>query len=305
MPFTLTWTARTPAIARLEWILDGLNAGPGWGTDLDQVFDPDFLAAIAPLDYRQVVEERALKYAPVELVGLEVAEHTAKATLRNQAGEVGVLSCTVEPVSPYRIVQTYLQPVVPPGLTARLPMDCSGWPATAAPGNRLIVFGGVPGSGKSTLADAVGRQLGIPVFAIDWLLGALTPFGGRHLDRLLELGYEQLTTLAVRQLALGQSAILDAPVEDVALRQRWSSLARATGASFTAVLSSCPDTALHRARLASRDRGIPGWHQGADWIDVSRRLEAFPPWPDALLIDSTQPLETNLAAVLAQLDNPG
>ena len=301
MPLTLTWTSRTPALARLEWILDGLNGAPSWGSDLDQVFDPAFLAAIAPWDYRQLVAERALAYAPVQLGGLEVAEHTAKAMLRNHADEVNVLSCTVEPVSPYRIVQTYLQPVVPPGLTARLPMEFSGWPAPAGSGGQLIVFGGVPGSGKSTLADAVGQQLGIPVFAIDWLLGALTPFGGRNSDRLFDLGYEQLTTLAVRQLSLGQSAILDAPVEDVAVRQRWLSLATAVGAPYTAVLSNCPDPELHRTRLANRDRGIPGWHQGADWTDVRRRIEAFPPWPDALLIDSTQPLATNLATVLASL----
>jgi predicted kinase len=305
VPLTLAWASRTPAIARLEWILDGLNAAAGWGADLDQVVDAGFLAAIAPLDYRQVVEERALKYAPVQIVGLEVGEHTAKATLRDHAGEASVLSCTVEPVSPYRIVQTYLQPVIPQGLTGRLPMEFADWPSPAGPACRLIVFGGVPGSGKSTLADAVGRQLSIPVFAVDWLLGALTPFGGRHFDRLLDLGYEQLTTLAVRQLSLGQSAILDAPVEDVAVRQRWLSLATAAGASFTAVLSSCPDLELHRSRLASRDRGIPGWHQGADWADVRRRIEAFPPWPNALLIDSTQPLAANLATVLARLSGAG
>ena len=305
MPLTLAWAARTPALARLEWILDGLNAAPGWGADLDQAFDPGFLAAIAPLDYRQVVYDRALRYAPVQLVGLTVGEHTASARLRSHTGELNVLSCTVEPDSPYRIVQTYLQPVVPAELTARLPLEFVDWTAPAGTGSRLIVFGGVPGSGKSTLADAVGRQLGIPVFAIDWLLGALTPFGGRHFDRLLELGYEQLTTLAVRQLSLGQSAILDAPVEDVAVRQRWLSLAGATGAAFTAVLVSCPDSELHRARLASRDRGIPGWHQGADWADVRRRREAFPPWPDALPIDSTQPLADNLATVLARLGGAG
>ena len=34
---------------------------------------------------------------------------------------------------------------------------------------------------------AHGRALGIPVFANDWLLGALTPFGGYHFDRLLDI----------------------------------------------------------------------------------------------------------------------
>lgn len=34
---------------------------------------------------------------------------------------------------------------------------------------QFIVFTGLPGTGKSSLAEAVGRQLGIPVFAKDWL----------------------------------------------------------------------------------------------------------------------------------------
>ena len=38
---------------------------------------------------------------------------------------------------------------------------------------KLIVFSGLPGTGKSTIAEAVGRELGIPVFAKDWVEGAL------------------------------------------------------------------------------------------------------------------------------------
>jgi hypothetical protein len=58
------------------------------------------------------------------------------------------------------------------------------------------------------------------VFAVDWLLGSLTPFGGYHLDDLFGIGAELLTTLAFRQLELGQSAILDFPAEDLATRIR-------------------------------------------------------------------------------------
>ena len=38
---------------------------------------------------------------------------------------------------------------------------------------KLIVFSGLPGTGKSALAEAVGRELGIPVFAKDWLEATL------------------------------------------------------------------------------------------------------------------------------------
>ena len=64
----------------------------------------------------------------------------------------------------------------------------------------MIVFSGLPGTSKSTLADATGHQLRFPVFAADWLLGSLTPFGGYHFDRLLDISVEMLTTLAFGQL---------------------------------------------------------------------------------------------------------
>ena len=164
------------------------------------------------------------------------------------------------------------------------------------------MFSGVPGVGKSTLADALGSRLGIPVFATDWLLGALTPFGGYHLDDALEISAELLTTLALRQLALGQSAILDHPSENVADRERWLSLARSVDAEFTAVLCVCSDPVIHRARLEGRTRGIPGWHDAGAWSNVERRMASFPPWPEGTLtVDTAAPHEKNLAAVLAHL----
>ena len=114
---------------------------------------------------------------------------------------------------------------MPTDLTPRLPADFTDYDLpSAATKTRLVVFSGVPGSGKSTLADAAGAELGIPVFATDWLLGALAPFGGRYLEAPLEIAEEMLTTLALRQLVAGQSVILDHPTEQVATRERWRSL---------------------------------------------------------------------------------
>jgi predicted kinase len=176
------------------------------------------------------------------------------------------VACSAEPDSPYRITAIWASGLVPPGLTPGLPMDFSEYPiATATDGAQLVVFSGVPGVGKSTLADAVGRSLRMPVFAGDWLLGSLTPFGGQYLDRRLEMGAEMLTTLALRQLSLSQSAILDFPVEDPGTRARWRSLAERAAARFSVVLCVCSDRQVHRARLEGRRRGIPGWHDAGNW----------------------------------------
>ena len=137
------------------------------------------------------------------------------------------------------------------------------------------------------------------MFAVDWLLGSLTPFGGYHLDDLFGIGAELLTTLAFRQLELGQSAILDFPAEDPATRTRWRSLAGAAGAQFRVIVCACSDRKLHRARLEHRERGIPGWHKAGNWANVERRLAEFPPWTgEVLTIDAVQPLAQNLATVL-------
>jgi hypothetical protein len=59
---------------------------------------------------------------------------------------------------------------------------------------------------------------------------------------------------------------------------------------------------VHRTRLEGRKRGIPGWHDAGNWADVQRRLADFPPWTgEVLTIDTTQPHESSLAAVLDYL----
>jgi hypothetical protein len=147
------------------------------------------------------------------VTGLDIGDHTARARVCVWDGSVQVVTCTVEPAAPHRIRATRTMPLIPLVLTLRLPADFTGYQELAGrgAGARLIVFFGLPGTGKSTLAEAAGRQLRVAVSAVDWLLGPLTPFGGYHLDDLPGIGAELLTTLAFRQLELGQSAILDFP----------------------------------------------------------------------------------------------
>jgi predicted kinase len=169
---------------------------------------------------------------------------------------------------------------------------------------QCIVFTGLPGTGKSSIAEAVAREWGIPVFAKDWLEATLIrcqlqpiengpPFGSA--------GYQLLTTLAERQLRLGQSVILDSVASTLSIRAEWRALAQTYQADWRVIECICSNEAVHRDRLGVRQRGIPGWHE-LDWSEVERVKAYYVPWDEErLILDAVNPLEENVAAVLRYL----
>lgn len=167
---------------------------------------------------------------------------------------------------------------------------------------KLIVFSGLPGTGKSMLAEAIGKQLGVPVFAKDWLEAVLLQNGlqpahdGKSLGYV---GYELLTTLTERQLMLGQSIILDSVVSIQKIRDAWKSLAEKYQAEWRMIECICSDEFIHRERLLTRKRNIPGWHE-LEWSEVERVKEYYMPWQeDHLVLDMVQPFEENLSKARA------
>jgi len=120
---------------------------------------------------------------------------------------------------------------------------------------QFIVFTGLPGAGKSSLAEAVGRELGIPVFAKDWLEATLVRCGlaSSEEDKPLGFaGYELLSVLAERQLRLNQSVILDSVASTQSIRDRWQQLSKQYQADWRVIECICSDEALHRERLKQR-----------------------------------------------------
>lgn len=170
----------------------------------------------------------------------------------------------------------------------------------------LIVMTGLPGSGKSTIAEAVGRTLGIPVFAKDWLEATLIrshlcPPPDTPEKTVGYVAYDLLTTLAERQLQLGQSAILDSVASIQVVRDEWRTLTYRYGTGWRVVECICPDEALHRARLAHRQRAIPGWHE-LEWGEVERVRGYYAPWTEPhLIVDTLLPLAYNMEQVLAYI----
>jgi len=162
---------------------------------------------------------------------------------------------------------------------------------------KLIVFSGLPGTGKSTLAEAMGRELGIPVFAKDWLEATLLRSGLKASSKEKSLGfagYELLTTLAERQLRLGQSVILDSVAASESIRGAWRQLSDHYEADWRVIECICSDESLHRLQLSGRQRNIPGWHE-LEWSEVERVKQYYTKWEgQRLVLDMTNSFTENL-----------
>ena len=171
---------------------------------------------------------------------------------------------------------------------------------------KLIVFTGLPGVGKSALAEKIGRELGFPVFAKDWLEATLltcelTPTSKEK--PLGSAGYQLLTTLAERQLTMKQSVILDSVASTKSIRLTWKGLAEKYTADWYVIECICSDERLHRERMKERQRQIPGWHE-LNWSDVEAVREYYAPWDEPrLIIDAVNLLEKNVKTVLEWMQN--
>jgi predicted kinase len=168
----------------------------------------------------------------------------------------------------------------------------------------VIVVSGPPCVGKTALAESLAREFGIPLFSFDPLAQILArPELMVSPDQLSLVGAaatELQSVLLERQLALGVGAILEHTV-DRALRERWRAIAGRFGARYFGIECVCSDRALHRQRFDARPEfRIGEWL--LTWEFIERTLDTYAPDEEAdILLDSTNPLEQNVAAAAATL----
>jgi hypothetical protein len=172
---------------------------------------------------------------------------------------------------------------------------------------RLILVGGLPASGKSTVAAALAERTGADRFASDVLRKELAGAGpgerraaavgtGIYAAGMTELTYRELFVQAERQLRAGHSVVLDATFGRAVDRRRAAALARAVGGVLVAAECRCP-VKVARQRLASRARRGYAGPSDAGWAVYRSLRRTFAPWPEAVAVDTTQPLERCLAAI--------
>ena len=99
---------------------------------------------------------------------------------------------------------------------------------------------------------------------------------------------------------LGQSAVVDDVVSESQL-PLWRETAARFSARLFLIECICSDEGIHRARIGSRTRGIPGWHE-VGWDHVERmRSEVIPLTEDRLTVDALEPVDENMRQVLGYI----
>ena len=102
------------------------------------------------------------------------------------------------------------------------------------------------------------------------------------------------SSLAERQLMLGQSVILDSVAGTETIRRMWRQLAEQYDAGWRVIECICSDESLYCSRLKTRRRNIPGWHE-LEWSDVEKAKQYYSPWEgNRLVLDMINPYEENL-----------
>jgi predicted kinase len=168
----------------------------------------------------------------------------------------------------------------------------------------VIVVSGPPCVGKTAVAEPLAREFGFPLFSVDLLQQVLARpelmVSPGQLSRVGATAIELQSALLERQLALGVGAILEHTV-DRGLRERWKAIAGHFDAPYFGIECVCSDRALHRQRFDARPEfRIGEWL--LTWEFIERTLNTYAPDEEAaIVLDSTNPLEQNVATTFAAL----
>jgi len=156
---------------------------------------------------------------------------------------------------------------------------CLHWVHTLIKGHTvLIVFSGLPGTGKTTIANALAATTGAVYLRIDSIEQAIRSSGALAQDVGCS-GYNVANELALSNLRLGLTVIVDCVNPVIESRMAWSETASKAGVQLLNIQVICSDKDEHRRRVETRVVDIPGltpptWqsvldHEYESWDDAS------------------------------------
>ncbi|WP_406177457.1 AAA family ATPase [Streptomyces sp. NBC_00996] len=168
----------------------------------------------------------------------------------------------------------------------------------------LTLVGGLPGSGKSTVSGALADRLGVTLLSSDRLRkelagipaeqSAAAGYGdGLYTSEWTAKTYAALLDRAAALMSSGEPVVLDATWSDAGQREAALRVAEHTSADLVALHCHVPDS-VSAARLTTRAAGTSD--AGPDIAAAMAARES--PWPEAVTVDTSGPLESAVAQAL-------
>ncbi|MBV4496344.1 AAA family ATPase [Pseudomonas sp. SWRI12] len=141
----------------------------------------------------------------------------------------------------------------------------------------LIVFSGLPGTGKTTIAHDLAATTGAVYLRIDTIEQAIRNSGALAQD-VGRSGYMVANELALSNLRLGRTVVVDCVNPVLDSRTAWSEVASRAGSRLVNIQVICSDKHEHQRRVETRKGDIPGLTPPT-WQSVLDH--EFEPWDEA------------------------